>query len=265
MEGGRHAALRWGWGPQRALKQRDRLLGHRSCSATSEHCRLCVLRQQRWSPAGAGACAGCATHSACHSRSVTSQVRANERQPPAACSGRRTPGAFPRAPLALRACCRPPTDHSAAAHAPDRPADGPAFAAAAAAAARRCACYCWAKSVLACPCLQPAAPWCPSPADMAGRAQPAPRQRLRHGPRLAAAALCLLALSSGVAGVQYINDELLWMKAHWEDYKLAFPWSVAMKQRDMESTRQLQVGAAPVGAVAGSSCACLHICAVLMA
>ena len=123
---------------------------------------------------------------------------------------------------------------------------------------------CWAKSVLTCPCLQPAASWCPSPADMAGGAQPAPRQRLRHGPRLVEAALCLLALCSGVAGVQYVNDELLWMKAHWEDYKLAFPWSAAMKQRDMESTRQLQVGAAPVGAVAGSSCACLHVCAVLM-
>lgn len=92
---------------------------------------------------------------------------------------------------------------------------------------------------------------CPlNPAAMPGWGQAAPAARrpvlhhrpLRHGPRLVVAA-CLLALASGAGGVQYINDELLWMKAHWQDYKLPFPWSAAVKQRDAESTRQLQVGA----------------------
>jgi len=78
---------------------------------------------------------------------------------------------------------------------------------------------------------------------MPGLGRAAPNRPLRRGPRLAALALCLLALVSRAAGVQYINDELLWMKAHWQDYKLPFPWSAALKQRDAESTRQLQVGA----------------------
>ncbi|KAI7838050.1 hypothetical protein COHA_008133 [Chlorella ohadii] len=75
---------------------------------------------------------------------------------------------------------------------------------------------------------------------MPGLGRAAPNRPLRRGPRLAALALCLLALVSRAAGVQYINDELLWMKAHWQDYKLPFPWSAALKQRDAESTRQLQ-------------------------
>ncbi|PRW20961.1 OS-9 isoform X3 isoform B [Chlorella sorokiniana] len=76
---------------------------------------------------------------------------------------------------------------------------------------------------------------------MPGQGQAMPRRLgVRQGLRLTAVAVCLLALASGAAGVQYINDELLWMKAHWQEYRLAFPWSAAMKQRDAESTRQLQ-------------------------
>lgn len=39
------------------------------------------------------------------------------------------------------------------------------------------------------------------------------------GALLGALLLCLPA-----GGVQYINDELLWTKQSWEDYKLSFPW-----------------------------------------
>ena len=86
-------------------------------------------------------------------------------------------------------------------------------------------------------------------------------------------ALLLSLLLPSTRGLQYQHDELLWTKQvlpprhplcvairvcvrkhrapralplptdrlqNWQDYKLHFPWSAALKQRDAESTRQLQ-------------------------
>ena len=55
----------------------------------------------------------------------------------------------------------------------------------------------------------------------------------------------LLALALALSGAaaytpEYTPDELLWMKAHWQDWKLTFPWSAALRQRDGEGQRQLQ-------------------------
>ncbi|KAL4856216.1 hypothetical protein ACK3TF_003352 [Chlorella vulgaris] len=53
-------------------------------------------------------------------------------------------------------------------------------------------------------------------------------------------ALLVALLLSTCHGLQYQHDELLWTKQNWQDYKLPFPWSAAVKQRDTESSRQLQ-------------------------
>lgn len=53
-------------------------------------------------------------------------------------------------------------------------------------------------------------------------------------------ALLLTLLLPSTRGLQYQHDELLWTKQNWQDYTLHFPWSAALKQRDAESTRQLQ-------------------------
>ena len=94
------------------------------------------------------------------------------------------------------------------------------------------------------------------PAAMAGRHLVAQRRRRPLQRLLAAAMVCLLGLAARAGGMEYINDELLWMKAHWQDYKLAFPWSAALRQRDVEGTRQLQVGGCwhvhPAGAGCGA-------------
>ena len=51
---------------------------------------------------------------------------------------------------------------------------------------------------------------------------------MRLGALLLVAGLLLLCLPAG--GVQYVNDELLWTKQGWEDYKLGFPWQVFAKR-----------------------------------
>ena len=65
-----------------------------------------------------------------------------------------------------------------------------------------------------------------------------------RGPYASARALALLlslALLAGACGaISQIHDELLWSKANWKDYKLPFPWAAVLKERDSESTRQLQ-------------------------
>lgn len=59
-------------------------------------------------------------------------------------------------------------------------------------------------------------------------------------PLLLVAALLAAAAVPCCWGIPYVQDELLWTKQDWLQYKLPFPWSTAMKQRDVESTRQLQ-------------------------
>ena len=72
------------------------------------------------------------------------------------------------------------------------------------------------------------------------RCQPRwPRSRAVLGALALALLLPLLPRAAG-APMDYVPDELLWMKAHWQEYKLPFPWSTALRQRDAEATRQLQ-------------------------
>lgn len=42
------------------------------------------------------------------------------------------------------------------------------------------------------------------------------------------------------ACLEFVTDELLWMKQQWGEYRLPFPWAAVLKRRDPEATRQLQ-------------------------
>lgn len=50
---------------------------------------------------------------------------------------------------------------------------------------------------------------------------------------------CALLSSASVSALEYLSDDTLWMKERWGEWKLTFPWG-ALKERDAESTRQLQ-------------------------
>lgn len=64
------------------------------------------------------------------------------------------------------------------------------------------------------------------------------RRRLRT-PADAAGSF-LAAQARPAASLEYVVDELLWMKQQWGEYRLPFPWAAVLKQRDAEATRQLQ-------------------------
>ena len=74
--------------------------------------------------------------------------------------------------------------------------------------------------------------------------------RSARAPSLPVLLLLLAAAAGSTAGLPYVHDELLWTKADWQEYKLPFPWSAALKERDVESTRQL---AGPLRGLPGNS------------
>lgn len=70
---------------------------------------------------------------------------------------------------------------------------------------------------------------------------PAPARRRQRTAAAAAALLaaCALLLPGGACGLEYLQDETLWMKQRWGEWRLPFPWAL-VKRRDAEATRQLQ-------------------------
>lgn len=58
---------------------------------------------------------------------------------------------------------------------------------------------------------------------------------------LAAFLLLVLALLQSGHAITHLNDELLWTKQEWDDYKLDFPWSDRYQKRD-DVTAAVQAG-----------------------